>query len=55
MKKQQQSKSQEQMQLSFSFNSFNKCSNTKITKIVQLKDFQKKSVIGYVLRNSKSF
>lgn len=55
MKKTQQTAKNGNMQLSFSFNISNSRGHLKEPRIIQLKDFRKKSLIGYVLKNSKSF
>lgn len=55
MKKQQDPKSSAQTQLSLSFDSNKSAPSEQTSKIVSLKDFRRKAVIGYVLKNSKPF
>jgi len=55
MKKQQRPKSSAPAQLSLSFDKKSVAQPDQLSKIVSLKDFRRKALIGYVLKNSKPF
>jgi hypothetical protein len=55
MKNLQRPKSSAPAQLSMSFDQKSVAQPDKLSKIVSLKDFKRKALIGYVLKNSKPF
>lgn len=55
MKKQINKKLNGQLQLSFDSNSSSIKSHVSRAKIIHLKEYQQKSFIGFILKNSKPF